>query len=121
MKIAICAQQNNTQAPVDSRFGRSPWYAIYDDQTQEWSFIENSQNLQAAQGAGTQAAQHIIDADAEVLLACNVGPKAVAALRAGSIQMYLTVPGMTIEQALLEYLNGRLKSAEQANVEGHWM
>ena len=121
MKIAVCSQERSPQAAVDSRFGRSSFFAVYDDKADQWTFIENAQNLQAAQGAGIQAAQYIIDVEADALLACNVGPKAVSALQANSIQIYMVTQGLTVGQAVQEYLNSSLKPMTEPNVEGHWV
>lgn len=121
MKIAICAQQNNQQSPVDTRFGRAAYFAVYDDQSDLWNFVENSQNTQAAQGAGIQAAQFVIDADAEVLLARNTGPKAIAALQAAGVKVFAVEENMNLEQALNAYTDSRLSRMDQANVEGHWV
>ena len=77
--------------------------------------------MQAAQGAGIQAAQTIMDAEADVLLAHNVGPKAVSALQAGSVQLYRVTEGLTVEQAVQDYLEDHLKPMTEANVEGHWV
>jgi predicted Fe-Mo cluster-binding NifX family protein len=121
MKIAVCTQSNHLQAAVDSRFGRAAFFAIYDDAVKEWGFIENSQNLQAAQGAGIQAAQAVIDAEVNVLLASSVGPKAMAALIANGITVFKAAAGTPLEQALTEYNSGHLAQMQQANVEGHWI
>lgn len=120
MKIAVCAQEKNQSTLVDVRFGRAGCFAIFDDQTKEWSFVDNDQNLQAAQGAGIQAAQFVIDADAEVLLAQNVGPKAMTALGANSIKVFAVKDGMTIAQAVKDFSENKLKDMKEANVEGHW-
>jgi predicted Fe-Mo cluster-binding NifX family protein len=120
MKIAICAQSNNVQSTVDSRFGRTSYFAVYDDAAKQWNFIVNNQNLQAVQGAGIQAAQTIIDADANILIACHVGPKAMAALKANNIAVYKADINVTLEQAVSSYLAGRLIPIEQSDVEGHW-
>jgi predicted Fe-Mo cluster-binding NifX family protein len=121
MKIAVCSQSNKVQSNVDSRFGRAAFFGIYNDATKEWKFIENTQNLQAAQGAGIQSAQAIIDADVNVLLASNIGPKAMAALIANGIAVFTTDAGTTLEQAISEYNLGHLTRMQQANVEGHWV
>ena len=121
MKIAICAQSNNLQTTVDSRFGRAGCFAVYDDAARQWEFVGNNQNLQAAQGAGIQAAQAIVDADADVLIASNIGPKAMAALGANSIAVFEIGVGKTIQDALAEYQSGKLTQIQQPNVEGHWV
>ena len=121
MKIAICSQSNNTEATVDSRFGRSAFFAVYDDAVKQWEFIGNQQNLQAAQGAGIQAAQAIIDEEVGILIASNVGPKAMAALGANKIAVFKIGSDVTLQQALTEYQSGQLVQIQQANVEGHWV
>lgn len=121
MKIAICAQSNNADAAIDTRFGRAACFGIFDTETNEWTFSANPQNLQAAQGAGIQAAQAVIDTDADVLLANNVGPKAMAALSAGSVDVFAVKPATSLQQALEDFTAGKLTQLQQANVEGHWM
>jgi predicted DNA-binding protein (UPF0251 family)/predicted Fe-Mo cluster-binding NifX family protein len=121
MKIVVCAQSNSPQSAIDSRFGRSAFWAIFDDQSKQWEFIPNRQNLQAAQGAGIQAAQTVLDADAGILIACNVGPKAMAVLQAGGIEIYQAPAQMTVEQAIAAYQAGQLQRIQNANVEGHWV
>lgn len=121
MKIAICSQSKNVQSNIDSRFGRTAFFAVYDDTTKKWEFIENTQNLQAAQGAGIQAAQAVVDADVDVLIASNVGPKAMAALGANGITVFKIDPGQTVQQAITEYQAGTLVQMQRASVEGHWV
>lgn len=121
MKIAVCAQSDSATANVDTRFGRAATFGIFDTETNQWTFAVNQQNLQAAQGAGTQAAQTILDAEADVLLASNVGPKATAALLAASVQIFQVDPSLTVEQAVSAYSDGKLTQLQQANVEGHWV
>ncbi len=121
MKIALCSQSNDIGSAIDSRFGRAGFYAVFDDSTRQWKFVSNNQNLQAAQGAGTQAAQTIIDTEAETLIASNVGPKAMAALKANGIAVFQANTDMTLEQAVEAYQSGSLKQLQDSNVEGHWV
>jgi predicted DNA-binding protein (UPF0251 family)/predicted Fe-Mo cluster-binding NifX family protein len=121
MKIVLCAQTNSPQAAIDSRFGRTAFWAVYDDQTKQYEFIANHQNLQAAQGAGIQAAQAVLDADGGILIACNVGPKAMAVLQAGGVQVFQAPSGMNVEQAVAAYQAGQLQQIQNANVKGHWV
>ncbi|MBN2513628.1 MAG: DUF134 domain-containing protein [Sedimentisphaerales bacterium] len=121
MKIVICAQANSPQAAIDNRFGRTAFWAIYDEQTRQYEFIANQQNMQAAQGAGIQAAQTVLDADGGILIACNVGPKAMAVLQAGGVQVFQAPSGMNVEQAIAAYQAGQLQQIQNANVEGHWV
>lgn len=121
MKIAICAQAKTIESAVDTRFGRTGCFAVYDDTTRQWGFVDNIQNLQAAQGAGIQAAQAVINTEADVLLACNVGPKAMAALEANGIAVFKTDAGLSLQETLENYNTGKLTQLQKANVEGHWV
>lgn len=120
MKIAICTTVKNPGAPVSNRFGRADFFAIYDDRDNSWQYIDNQQDLQAAQGAGIQSAQYIIDSGAEVLLALNVGPKAMKALKANKIKVYNAVAGLGCIEVIKMFQDGRLQEITEANVEGHW-
>jgi predicted Fe-Mo cluster-binding NifX family protein len=120
MKIALCAQSNTPDSSLDSRFGRAAWFAVYNDIDGQWQFVQNQQNLQAAQGAGIQAAQYILDAGAELLIASNVGPKAVTALLAGGVQIVQAPSDLSLSRAVEKFKAGQLETLTQANVEGHW-
>ena len=121
MKIAFCSQTNHLNSVIDSRFGRADFFAVFDDTAQRWEFVPNNQNLQAAQGAGIQAAQTVINTEVDVLIAANVGPKAMAALQANGISVFQTNTSMTLQQALEAFQNGGLTEIQNSNVEGHWV
>ncbi len=121
MKIAICCEQNSTDSMISVRFGRSPWIGIYDDESGQWDFIGNTQNLNAAQGAGIQTAQNILNSDAKVVLTCNAGPKAMKVLQDGEVVVYEAAKGGSISECLSLYKSNSLKVMEDANVEGHWV
>ncbi len=120
MIIVVCASSSDAQARVDSRFGRAFCFAVFDDQTDQWRFIGNEQDRQAVQGAGIQAAQTVLDLNADVLIACNVGPKAMAALQNAGVRVYQVDPNQTLAQALLAFQQNQLDELQNANVQGHW-
>ncbi|HDP80931.1 MAG TPA: dinitrogenase iron-molybdenum cofactor biosynthesis protein [Spirochaetes bacterium] len=119
MKIAITAEKNDLSSPVDTRFGRARGFIIYDVESGETAFVDNNQNLQAAQGAGIQAARNVINTGVGAVITGNVGPKAYSTLSSGNVEMYL-VNGGSVEQAIEDYKQGRLSKVSGANVEGHW-
>jgi predicted Fe-Mo cluster-binding NifX family protein len=119
MKIAIAAQGENLDASIDARFGRAKGFIIYDDTSDEFSYVDNKQNLQAMQGAGIQSARTVIDTGAGVLLSGNVGPKAFATLQTAGVDIYLCTDG-SVREALEAYKRGELPLIPGANVEGHW-
>lgn len=119
MKIAVSCSQKELESPLDQRFGRAPYFLIYDSATDTFEVIDNKQNLQAPQGAGIQAARNVADSGAKVLITGNVGPNAYHTLNAADITIYLTKGG-TVKEALEAYKNGDLNKTSAANVEGHW-
>jgi len=121
MKIAVTSTGKTLDSQVDLRFGRTAFFAVYDETAEQWDFLTNQQNLQASQGAGIQAAQTVIDAEVDVLLASNVGPKAMTALKANGVDVFKVEAQMTLEQALTDYTGGKLIQMQDSNVEGHWV
>ncbi len=120
MKIAVSSTGNSPDAAVDPRFGRAAYFIIYDTQTDQFVAIDNVQNLQAAQGAGVQAAQTVARQKVDVAISGNFGPKAFATLNAAGIKTALWAGG-TVKDAIEQAKSGRLQFATRANVEGHWV
>ncbi|HOK02007.1 MAG TPA: NifB/NifX family molybdenum-iron cluster-binding protein [Spirochaetota bacterium] len=119
MKIAITAEDKRLESQMDSRFGRAKGFIIYDTDTKNFEYKDNSQNLNSSQGAGIQSAKNIIDSGADILITGNVGPKAFAALTAAGIKIFLS-NSKTIQGAINDFIEGKLTQCEDANVEAHW-
>ncbi len=119
MKIAVASEKNSLEAPMDPRFGRAQGFIIYNVETGDFVYKGNSQNLNAAQGAGIQSAKNVIDAGAGVLLSGHVGPKAFRALTSAGVEVFTGVSG-TVSDAIEKYKSGDLTPAAGADVEGHW-
>ncbi|MHB9029691.1 MAG: NifB/NifX family molybdenum-iron cluster-binding protein [Candidatus Latescibacterota bacterium] len=120
MKIAISAQGTTLDSPADSRVGRARYFVVVDTDSDQFSAHDNMMNLNAAQGAGIQAAKNVSDLGVRAVVTGNVGPKAHAALSAAGIEMYTGASG-TVRDALQAFRAGALSRADRANVEGHWM
>ncbi len=120
MKVAITASEPSMDAPIDSRFGRAGYFLVVDIDSGGHEVIENSQNLQAAQGAGIQAARNVADSGVKTVITGNVGPKAFRTLATAGIEIYM-VSGGTVREAVEQYQEGKLPRAEQENVQGHWV
>ncbi len=120
MKIVITSSGTTLDDEVDPRFGRAKYFLVYDTESDALHAVENSQNLNAAQGAGIQAGQLVAATGATALLTGNCGPKAFKVLGQAGIGVYVKVQG-TIRQAIEDWQAGHLVKADGANVEGHWM
>ena len=120
MKIAISCQEKSIDADVDPRFGRAPYFCIYDTETDSCEFIDNQQTLDSPSGAGVQSAQNVVNAGVSALLTGHCGPKAFRALSAAKIKIYTEVAG-TVQEAVSSFRNDALTPAQAADVEGHWI
>ncbi len=119
MKIVVTAQGAEMESPVDPRFGRAKYFVLVDTDTGQHQAHDNAQNLNAAQGAGIQAAQTVAQLGAETVLTGHVGPKAFATLTAANIAIH-TGAGGTVKEAIEQFQAGRLEPAAKADVQGHW-
>lgn len=119
MKIAVTSSGRTLEAPVDLRFGRAAYFILADTETGAFEAHDNAQNLNAAQGAGIQAASTVSRLGAEVVITGHCGPKAFRTLRAAGVQVVVGAEG-TVASAIEDFKAGKLKPTESSDVEGHW-
>ena len=119
MKVAVTAQGKELSSEVDPRFGRAKYFIVVDTDSGEFTAHDNSQNLNAAQGAGIQAGQNVVQLGVEAVITGNVGPKAYATLQAGNVKVYAGAKG-NVSEAVKAFKAGELQAADGANVKGHW-
>lgn len=119
MKIAITTTGSDLDAPFCERFGRSPKFIIYDTETGAFTVVDNSLNLNAAQGAGIQTAQNIANQKVACVVTGHCGPKAFAVLKKAGVKVFLAQAG-TVREAIEQFKAGKLQEARSADVEGHW-
>ncbi|HAR63709.1 MAG: dinitrogenase iron-molybdenum cofactor biosynthesis protein [Candidatus Margulisiibacteriota bacterium] len=119
MKIAISSEGKDLDSNVDARFGRTPFFVIVDINSNDFYAIENSKNFNAAQGAGIQSAQNIVNQGVAVVITGNCGPKAYKVLSESNIKIACAA-GITVKTAIEHYKNGMLELMGTANVAGHW-
>ena len=120
MKIAFTTPGESLDAPLDPRFGRAARFLIYDDEAKRIELLENAQNLDAAQGAGIQAARHLAEADVDRLITGDCGPKAFRVLREAGIAVHLCDQA-TIADAYDRFKAGELPETDAPNAESHWI
>jgi len=120
MKIAITSYGKDLLSKTDRSFGRAKWFILVDTETGAFEAHSNEQNVNAAQGAGIQAAQNVTNMGTEVLLSGNVGPNAFRTLSAASIRIFIIEGDITVEQALSEWKEGKLQEVGKSTIEGHW-
>ncbi len=119
MKIAVTSVDGLPEGMIDERFGRSRKIVVYDVDRKTYEVIDNSVNLNAAQGAGIQSAQNVVNSGAGAVISGHLGPNAFRVLQIAGVDVY-TASGMTINQAILAYEQGKLAKLTGPDVAGHW-
>ena len=119
MKIAITTTGADLESQVDPRFGRAQNFIIVDTDTGDFDVLDNKQNVNAAQGAGIQAATNISDKGVEYLLTGHCGPNAFRTLGASGIKVIIGVAGI-VKQAVEDFKEGKLQASTGPDVQGHW-
>jgi predicted Fe-Mo cluster-binding NifX family protein len=117
MKIVVTASGTHLDAPISPIFGRCPIYLFVDTETLAYEAVENPA-ISASAGAGTQAAQFVVEGGAQALLTGNIGPNAANALQAADVPVYQIFEG-TVQQAVEMFRQGRLNPIGGANVPSH--
>jgi len=120
MKVAVTSQGRELTSPVDPRFGRARYFILVDTETGQATAADNSQNLNAAQGAGIQAGRNVVELGAAAVITGHVGPKAFATLQAGGVRVYTGASG-SVAEAIEQLKAGKLQQSTGADVEGHWV
>ncbi len=120
MRIAVSSQGTDLTSKVDPRFGRAPYFLVFDTGDESFEVVNNEQNVNAAGGAGIQAAENVARKKVDMIVSGNFGPNAFRALEAAGIKVAQWVDG-TVSEAIELARNDKLKTSDKANVEGHWM
>ena len=108
MKLIITSEGPNPSDRVDPRFGRARYLIQYDSASESFVSSDNSEQMEAAQGAGVQAAQKVVGFGADALLTGHCGPKAFQVLAEADVKIYSGFEG-TVLDAVQAWKNGDLE------------
>jgi len=92
MKIAMPMDEKELKTNVCPSFGRAPYFLIYNTETEESLFLDNSA-IASQGGAGIKAAQTLADNDVKALLTPRCGQNAEEVLSKAEISIFKTIPG----------------------------
>lgn len=111
MKIAIPTDDQSMEANVCQSFGRTPYFMIFDTESKETTFLDNS--AAASQGgAGIKAAQNIVDSKVSVLITPRCGENAAEVIKAANIKMYKSINDSILNN-YLAFSEGKLSLLEE--------
>ena len=88
MKIAISVTRNDIHSRYDRRFGRCPWFLVWDTLNLEGRFVRNSLSPEA-KDAGKNAADLLSQWEVEAVFSGAFGNTAMRRLRECGINMFL--------------------------------
>ncbi len=118
MKICVTAGASGLDAPMDPRFGRSPFFVFVDLDSMSEPSIPNA-NVMATSGAGIQAAQEVARQGAAALITGNIGPNAMQTLSAAKIDVYQNQEGGRVREVVEKFQQGELMKISSASVPVH--
>jgi predicted Fe-Mo cluster-binding NifX family protein len=120
MKIAMPIDEKSMESKVCISFGRTPYFLIYDTETKERVFLDNSAAASSQGGAGIKAAQAVADSKVSVLITPRCGQNAADVINAANIKMYKTI-GDSIKDNISAFEEGKLSLLDEihAGFHGH--
>jgi predicted Fe-Mo cluster-binding NifX family protein len=117
MKIAIPVEDMNLQSKVCISFGRTPYFLIYETDTKESVFLDNSAAASGG-GAGIKAAQVIVDEGVIALITPRCGENAAAVLKPANVKLYKTMND-SIKDNIEAFTNGKLALLDEIHAGFH--
>lgn len=121
MKIAISASSDDLNGQVNPVFGRCPGFLIVETEGSEiksHSFVSNTA-LNAVHGAGTAAAQAVINQGVQAVISGNLGPNAFNMIEQAGIKFYPGF-GLNIKEAIEKVASGQLKDRNSASTAANY-
>ena len=115
MKIGIAAMGPDLDSQVSERFGRAPYFLIYDIDSGELEAVPNDVG---GGGAGVRAGMTLANNGVEYLITGGgVGPNAHEALSSAGIKVIGFTKG-TVKEVVERFKKGELKVTQDVLVEG---
>lgn len=104
MKTIITSTGNELSSKFDLRFGRAKYFCLYDENTRETKFHKNEQ-VNAQSGAGTKAAEKMVELGVKKVISGDFGPNAKNLLNKFQIQMVVIQDDNNTVQDIINSLN----------------
>ncbi|MBW2157243.1 MAG: NifB/NifX family molybdenum-iron cluster-binding protein, partial [Deltaproteobacteria bacterium] len=118
MKIAITSAGPTLDDPVDPRFGRCAYFVIVNTIDMSFEAFDN-ESIALGGGAGIQSAQFVASKEVDAVITGNCGPKALQALSAANIEVFVGQSG-TVREVVEKYKGDDIKSTDAPNVTDHY-
>lgn len=117
MKIAIPVDDKSMKTTVCVSFGRAPYFLIYDTETKESTFVNNSATTSTG-GAGIKASQIIVDNKVNAVLTPRCGENAANVFVAADIKIYKT-NGISAKDNINAFIANELSLLDETHTGFH--
>jgi predicted Fe-Mo cluster-binding NifX family protein len=104
MKVAITSTGNTLDSLLDERFGRCPFFVIYDTESKAMEFIPNP-NKNAENGAGPASVQLVASRNVSKIVSGEFGMKIKSIVDSLKIQMIVVKEPDKKISDIIEMLN----------------
>lgn len=111
MRIVMPVDEKSMESIVCQSFGRTPYFLIYDTDTKDTIFLDNSA-VASQGGAGIKAAQIIVDNKVNAVLTPRCGQNAADVIKAADIEIYKTM-NHSIQDNINALIEGKLALLEE--------
>jgi predicted Fe-Mo cluster-binding NifX family protein len=109
MKIGFTAKGTSWDAKIDPRFGRAEYLLIFDEEKDQFLYLDNYAMKEKEHGVGPGTASKLFNLGAQVLITGNgPGENAAGILQKAGVEIYTGADGMKIEEAYTRYKNNEL-------------
>lgn len=110
MKILFTSGGDSWDSKMDPRFGRTEYFFIYDEESEEVEVYDNRDIADQAHGAGPRTAQKMAEYDVDAVVTGNgPGGNAAAVIEKMGVKVYAGAGDMTVREAYQSYRDGELK------------
>lgn len=110
MKIAFTTKGIYWDSVMDSRFGRTDYILVYDEDKKELTNFDNRSISNEAHGAGPRTAQKLFELNPAILITGNgPGGNAASVINQAGIKVLIGAGEMTVKEAYDKYKNDDLE------------
>ncbi len=117
MIIALPVDENKLESTICISFGRTPYFLIYDTETDTHIFIENLA-ADSQGGAGIKAAQTIVDQKIGALITPRCGENAAEVCSEAGVKLYQS-RGNSIAENIEAFKNSQLSILNEVHAGLH--
>jgi predicted Fe-Mo cluster-binding NifX family protein len=111
MKIAFTSEGQNWDSKINPRFGRTEYFLIYDEESDQLEAFDNSEIRNQEHGAGPKAAKKLYELEANILITGNgPGDNAAEIVEKAQIKCFIEAGNYTVREAYDAYKNNQLKA-----------